>query len=71
MANAPRLSRPMLAAPPQQRQTSILPIIAGTQRGQEAAMYGAIRDLFIDCLGYAPARVLTDIAGADGHPTSQ
>ena len=31
-------------------------------------MYGAIRDLFIECLGYAPARVVTDIAGADGRP---
>lgn len=58
------------AAPPhpQQRSQTILPIIADTQRGQEAAMYGAIRDLFIECLGYAPDRVLTDVAGVDGRP---
>ncbi|MCZ8172089.1 MAG: hypothetical protein O9272_10165 [Brevundimonas sp.] len=31
-------------------------------------MYGAIRDLFVECLGYRADRVLTDIAGADGRP---
>ena len=63
-----RNSRQTPVNTPSQRRDSILPIILGTQRGQEAAMYGAIRDLFIECLGYAPARVVTDIAGIEGRP---
>lgn len=52
----------------QQRRDTILPILKQTLRGQEAAMYAAIRDLFVECLGYAADRVVADIAGADGRP---
>ena len=51
-----------------ERRETILPILKGTVRGQEAAMYGAIRDLFIEVLGYAAERVIIDIGGIDGRP---
>ena len=43
-------------------------IIKHTARGQEAAMYPSIRDLFCDVLGYPKSSVLTDVAGEDGRP---
>lgn len=43
-------------------------LISNTVRGQEAAMYGPLRDLFCDALGYARGRVLIDVAGDAGRP---
>lgn len=42
--------------------------IRGTKKGQEAAMYGPLRDLFVDILGYPRSSVHIDIAGEAGHP---
>jgi N-6 DNA methylase len=36
--------------------------------GQEAAMYGPIRDIFCDILGYPRPKVVIDIAGESGRP---
>jgi N-6 DNA Methylase len=43
-------------------------IIRETQKGQEAAMYGPLRDLFCDVLGYPRGSVHIDIAGEAGRP---
>ncbi|MEM9393774.1 MAG: N-6 DNA methylase [Pseudomonadota bacterium] len=42
--------------------------IVATPKGQEASMYGPIRDLFCDQLGYPKNKVHIDIAGAAGRP---
>ena len=42
--------------------------IVETSTGQEAAMYGPIRDLFCDVLGYPKPKVHIDIAGEAGRP---
>jgi hypothetical protein len=42
--------------------------IRGTKKGQEAAMYGPLRDLFCDVLGYPRSSVHIDIAGEAGRP---
>ena len=42
--------------------------ISSTPLGQEAAMYGPIRDLFIQILGYPASNVDIDITGEDGRP---
>ncbi len=52
----------------ERRRDTIVPIILATVAGEEAAMYGAIRDLFIEGLGYAPDRVVIDVGGIDGRP---
>jgi hypothetical protein len=43
-------------------------LIRETKLGQEAAMYGPLRDLFCDVLGYPKGAVLIDIAGDAGRP---
>lgn len=42
--------------------------IRETKKGQEAAMYGPLRDLFCDVLGYPRSSVHIDIAGEAGRP---
>lgn len=42
--------------------------LAGTPLGQEASMYGPIRDLFIHLLGYPARDVDIDTAGEGGRP---
>lgn len=42
--------------------------IRRTKKGQEAAMYGPIRDLFIQSLNYPAADVDIDVRGDDGRP---
>src|SRR4051812_49291915 len=39
-----------------------------THPGQEASMYGHIRDLFVQFLGYAGREVVIDTAGDAGRP---
>jgi hypothetical protein len=46
----------------------IIRLIRKTKIGQEAAMYGPLRDLFWDVLGYPKGSVLIDIAGDAGRP---
>ena len=42
--------------------------LRGTDRGKEAAMYGPIRDLFVNVLGYPAADVDIDVIGEGGRP---
>lgn len=42
--------------------------LVGTARGQEAAMYRPLGDLFVEALGYASGNVDADIRGARGRP---
>lgn len=42
--------------------------IRGTVKGQEAAMYGPLRDLFVNVLNYSPSDVDIDVRGDDGRP---
>jgi SAM-dependent methyltransferase len=42
--------------------------IRQTKKGQEAAMYGPLRDIFCDQLGYPRSSVHIDIAGEAGRP---
>lgn len=42
--------------------------IRETKKGQEAAMYGPLRDIFCDVLGYPRSSVHIDIAGEAGRP---
>jgi hypothetical protein len=39
-----------------------------TARGKEATMYTALRDLFVDILGYSKTSVVIDTSGARGRP---
>jgi hypothetical protein len=39
-----------------------------TPTGQEAAMYGPLRDIFCDVLGYPRPKVVIDVAGEGGRP---
>ena len=48
-------------------QTSLTELIA-TRRGQEAAMYGVLRDIFCDLLGYTRPSVVIDVGGQRGRP---
>jgi N-6 DNA Methylase len=61
-----------LAKPPRQTEESkfdeAIRLIRETKKGQEAAMYGPLRDLFCDILGYARGQVMIDIAGEAGRP---
>ena len=57
--SAPRAARRFEAA---------LATLVATGRGREAAMYGPLRDLFVEVLGYAPGRVDIDTRGARGRP---
>ena len=43
-------------------------ILHGTKAGQEASMYGAIRDLLCDFLDYPRPKVVIDTAGEGGRP---
>jgi hypothetical protein len=47
--------------------TSLTELVA-TRRGQEAAMYGFLRDIFCDVLGYARTAVVADVGGQRGRP---
>ena len=47
---------------------SIVHLIKETKKGQEAAMYGPLRDLFCDILGYPKGSVLIDVTGESGRP---
>jgi len=42
--------------------------LVDTERGQEASMYGPLRDLFIEVLGYPPNAVDIDRTAARGRP---
>ena len=42
--------------------------LVGTDQGQEATMYGHLRDLFVEVLCYPPQNVDIDRAGARGRP---
>lgn len=48
--------------------TETIGLIRATKKGQEAAMYGPLRDLFCEILGYPRGSVLIDIAGEAGRP---
>ena len=48
--------------------TDTIKKIASTPVGKEAAMYGPLRDLFINVLGYPPSNVDIDVSGDDGRP---
>lgn len=58
--------------PTEARRTKILATslaeIISTANGQEAAMYGFLRDIFCDVLGYARSAVVADIGGQRGRP---
>jgi hypothetical protein len=64
--------KPLLRVPVAKKRApidrEILDIIRSTRIGQEASMYGALRDLFIDVLGYAPSSVVIDTSGESGRP---
>ena len=53
---------------PQQRFEIARTSLAATAKGQEATMYGPLRDLFIEVLGYPPQDVDIDRSGARGRP---
>ncbi len=57
---------------PKQKTSSLfdeaIRTIRETKKGQEAAMYGPLRDLFCDILGYPRSSVHIDIAGEAGRP---
>ncbi|MEY2927073.1 MAG: hypothetical protein RL367_1550, partial [Pseudomonadota bacterium] len=61
-----------MAKPPRQSEESkfneAIRLIRETRKGQEAAMYGPLRDLFCDILGYARGQVMIDVAGEAGRP---
>jgi hypothetical protein len=42
--------------------------IVATAKGQEPTMYGPLRDLFIEVLGYPPQDVDIDRSAARGRP---
>lgn len=42
--------------------------LVATENGQEATMYGPLRDLFVEVLGYPPSDVDIDRSGARGRP---
>ncbi len=42
--------------------------LLGTAPGRESTMYGYLRDLFVEVLGYAGNEVFIDTAGARGRP---
>jgi SAM-dependent methyltransferase len=46
----------------------IVQLLRATRKGQEAAMYGPLRDLFCDILGYPKGSVLIDIMAESGRP---
>ena len=58
-----KLPRPMAIS-----FTETIGLIRATKKGQEAAMYGPLRDLFCEVLGYPRGSVLIDIAGEAGRP---
>lgn len=53
---------------PQQRFEIARTSLVATAKGQEATMYGPLRDLFIEVLGYPPQDVDIDRSGARGRP---
>jgi hypothetical protein len=61
-----------LAKPPRQtaesKFTEAIRLIRETKKGQEAAMYGPLRDLFCDVLAYPRGSVVIDVAGEAGRP---
>lgn len=60
-----------MAKKPQAKTTEFaetIELLANTLKGQEASMYGPLRDLICNTLGYARGRVLIDIAGDAGRP---
>jgi SAM-dependent methyltransferase len=58
----------MTRKPPQDRFDIAVATLRATERGQEATMYGPLRDLFIEVLGYPPQHVDIDRSGARGRP---
>ena len=42
--------------------------LVATKKGQESTMYGHLRDLWIEVLGYSPSAVDIDRSGARGRP---
>lgn len=41
--------------------------LQGTDKGKEASMYGPIRDMFVNVLGYPAADVDIDVMGEGGR----
>jgi hypothetical protein len=59
-----------MALTPKQRAEfeATVKALRDTEVGKEATMYTALRDLFVDLLGYPKINVVTDIAGKRGRP---
>ena len=53
---------------PKKRFEAALDKIMATPKGQEATMYGPLRDLFVEVLGFPPGDVDIDRSGARGRP---
>ena len=53
---------------PQQRFDIARTSLVATVKGLEATMYGPLRDLFVEVLGYPPQDVDIDRSGARGRP---
>ena len=53
---------------PEERFETARGQLLATENGQEATMYGPLRDLFVEVLGYAAPNVDIDRSGARGHP---
>ena len=58
----------MAKHPPKRRFEISRDSLVVTAKGQEATMYGPLRDLFIEVLGYPPQDVDIDRSGARGRP---
>jgi hypothetical protein len=58
----------MAVSPYEKRFGAARAKLVGTARGQEAAMYRPLGDLFVEALGYASGDVDADIRGARGRP---
>ena len=58
----------MVKHPPKRRFEISRDSLLLTAKGQEATMYGPLRDLFIEVLGYPPQDVDIDRSGARGRP---
>ncbi|TAY80978.1 N-6 DNA methylase [Rhizobium ruizarguesonis] len=61
------MNAPLLSKKASEFDTTIK-LIRETKLGQEAAMYGPLRDLFCESLGFPRGSVLIDIAGEAGRP---
>jgi hypothetical protein len=65
---AARNSKNGIDAKAARRVRGTVKALRDTEVGKEATMYTALRDLFVDLLGYPKINVVTDIAGKRGRP---